>query len=276
MRILRPRFSMRGMMIATTVTALAVFLVIAPVYRFLEQRRGSQRLLQTGAKLEHSIYLQRDYEPPEVEGLPTSRGTEEKLTRWRASLVGDAANMRRDDDVLEVYTHDDAQVLALCDHGERFRRLQVIDLWGGNISLNAVKKFEASLPKFPQAVDFHFHCAMPPGLLSSLGQARSIFLWGPGTNPLPLEADRMKELATLPDLYLLWIKRYPVTFEEAKHLALSQSLRKLYIDDQSMSAADLKKMKAAMPACDVSKAHPLETNRQPGGPISKVTFPFTR
>jgi len=253
-------------MIATTVTALAVFLVIAPVYRFLEQRRGSQRLLAAGAELEHSIYLQRDYEPPEVEGLPASGAVDEQLPRWTASLVGDAANMRPDDDVLEVYTHDDAQVLALCDHGERFRRLQVIDLWSGKISSSAVARFKASLAQFPQAVDFHFLCPIPPGLLSSLGQARSMFLWRSGTSTLPLDADRMKELATLPNLYLLSIKRYPLTFEEAKHLAQSKSLRKLYIDEQSMSAADLEKMQAAMPACEVSETHPLETNRQTGQP----------
>lgn len=263
-------------MIATTVAALIVFLVIAPLYRFLEQRRGSQRLLATGAELEHSIFLQRDYAPSEVEGLPASGAVEDQLPSWAANLVGDAASMRPDDDVLEVYTHDDAQVLALCDHGERFRRLQVIDLWGGKISLSAVKRFEASLSKFPQAVDFHFLCPIPPGLLSSLGQARSMFLWGPGTYPPPLDADRMKELATLPNLYLLSIKRYPLTFEDAKHLVQSKSLRKLYIDDQSMSAADIEKLNAAMPACDVSEAHPLETNRQTGQPISEVTFPFTR
>lgn len=248
MRILRPRFSMRGMMIATTVTALAVFLVVAPVYRFLEQRRGSQRLSETGAKMEYAIYLERDYDPPAVEGLPTP----EKLSSWAARFTGDAANMRPDDDVLEAYTHDDAQVLALCEHGERFRRLQVIDLWSGNISPSAVKRFEASLPKFPQAVDFHFRCTIPPGLLSSLGQARSIFLWEPGTASLPLEADQLKELAALPDLYLLWIKGYLLKLEDLKSLAQSKSLRRLYIDAPGIGEIKLGKLRAAMPDCDIS------------------------
>jgi hypothetical protein len=268
---------MRAMMIATTVSALAVFLVVVPVYRTLEERRGSQRLLAAGAKLEHSIYLQRDYEQPEVEGLPTAGSTQKKLPSWAATLAGEAARMRPDDEVLEVYTHDDAQVMALCEHGERFRRLQVIDLWNGGISMNAVTHFGASLSKFPQAVDFHFHCPIPPGLLSSLGQARSIFLWGPGQNPSPLEADRLKELAAIPHLHLLWIKRYPQKLDDAIHLAQSKSLRRLYIDGQSMSAADLEKLKAAMPECDVLDEYLLKTNQQlPHSTTSWSTFPATR
>jgi hypothetical protein len=276
MRIPRLRFSMRAMIVAMTATSLAVCFVVSPVYRVLEERRGSQQLLAAGATLEHSIYLKRDYKSPALEQPSTPATSQEELPTWIAALAGDAATLRPDVEVLEVYAHDDAQVQALCEHGERFRQLQVIDLWGNNISSNQVSRFQASLSKFPQAVDFHFLCPIPPNFLSSLGQARSIFLWGPGTYPPRFDGSRAKELATIANLELLWIKRYPLKIDDAIHLAQSKSLRRMYLEDTGMSAADFSRLKAAMPNCEVSEECRVETNRQHLPPGSWGTFSATR
>src|SRR5690606_17807984 len=118
MRIPRLRFTMRAVLVAMTALTLALFLVVTPVYRVLEERRGTCRLLAAGAALEDFIYLKRDYEPAAPKLRTRSTTAPEKMPRWVAILAGDAAKLRPDVDVLAVYAHDDDQVEALCDDGE--------------------------------------------------------------------------------------------------------------------------------------------------------------
>lgn len=269
MRFPRPRFTMRAVLVAMTATALVICFVVSPVYRTLEARRGSQRLLAVGAKLEHSIYLKRDYNPP----LYPPATSSETLPAWLAPLAGDAAKMRADAEVLEIYAHDDAQVQALCDHGERFPQLQVIDLWHSSISPYQVVRFQASLAKFPRALDFHFCCPIPPGLLASLGQARSIFLWNSASSRAPFGGVRAKELAAIDNLHLLWIKGYALRFDDAIHLARCKNLRRLYLQDTGLSDADWARLKKAMPQCEIAERHPVELNQPvPLPPGSNASF----
>ncbi|WP_428304205.1 hypothetical protein [Lacipirellula sp.] len=241
--------------------ALILCFLVNPLYRFFEERRGSQRLLQSGAKLEYSIYLQRDYAVEPAKPLATTAAAE--LPEWMVDLAGDTAKLRPDADVLEVYTHNDEQVEAFCDHGHRFRQVQVIDLWGQRISPNQVLRFRDALPQWPAAIDFHFHCSLPPTFLSSLGQARTMFLWSPGLNAVRLDGVRLQEIATLANLELLWIKRYQLDVNDVLHLAGCQSLRRLYLQETGLSDADLARLRSAMPKCEIADKYDSATNVTP-------------
>jgi hypothetical protein len=258
MRIPRPRFSIRTILLGTTAISLILCFLVAPLYRLFEERRGSQRLLESGAKLEYSIYLKRDYavELPE----PTAA---EKLPEWMTDLAGDMAKLRPDADVLEVYAHSDEQVAALCNEGRRFRQVQVIDLWDRRISPSEVLRFRDALPQWPTAIDFHFHCPLPPTFLSSLGQARTMFLWSPGASGTRLDGARTQEIATLENLELLWIKRYRLDVDDVLQLAGCRSLRRLYLQETGLSNADLARLRAAMPNCEIADKYDVQTNPKP-------------
>ena len=261
MRIPRPRFSIRTILFSTTALALLLCFLVAPLYRLFEERRGSQRLLRSGAKLEHSIFLQRDYVVELAQ--PELTAAAAALPDWITDLAGDVAKMRPDGEVLEVYAHSDEQVKALCDEGHRFRQLQVIDLWNTRISAKEVLRFRDALPKFPAAIDFHFHCIIPPDFLSSLGQARTMFLWRPDSRGRPLDAARMQEIAALPKLELLWIKRYPLDVDDVLHLAGCQSLRRLHLEGTGLSSSDFARLRAAMPNCEISDRYEVLSTPKP-------------
>jgi hypothetical protein len=247
----RFRFSVRGLLAATTMAALFVWLSVTPLLEAYEARRGAQQLIAAGAELRKASWLDQFYrdighDPRRPRAEPSAPA----LPPWLRPLAGDVIQLPPDDSVREIWLDSDMEVLILCKTAARFRGVENIDVTSP-VTGQALDRLLAALDECPSLSALMLNgVPLPKDLPPSMHRIRTLFLWVEG--PLegrPLAVERLREAAELPALEVLMISGYLVQGDDLQALAGSASLRRIILRRTGTAASAQRALAESMPTC---------------------------
>jgi hypothetical protein len=250
----RLRFNLQTMLIAMALVATFLYLSVRPLQTALSSRQGSRSLLATGATLRaksswDSVYAQLKYDPRPAATMAVDR----ELAFWLRPLAGNLLKIPTDNDVREIWLDSDEQVAELCRNAANFSNLERISVDTG-VTPAATEALLQALPTFAHLTDFQFDVPVRRDSLRSLPNVLTLSLWA--EKPLTgasLSDAQLRDVASLPDLRVLYIFLYKITDADVQVLADSKTLKRIILKKTGVTQSGQDKLSAAMPDCIIDR-----------------------
>jgi len=253
MRILRPRFSMRGMMIATTLASLFMGVTVLPLYRAIDARRGSQAVMGAGGLLSteatsDGFYEDLGFDPRQG---PAPLGPLPKAPAWLRPLARDQLRLPADATILGATLADDAQIEAFCTHHDRFKRLTELDVGGPGVTARGMAQLAQVMPALASLEELQVNCPIPKGWLRKAPPVKALFLSAEGRPGAYFHADDLKEVGQMANLQVVHIYLYSFRDHDLASLATSASLRRVIVKFTNITQQGYDLLAARLPAADI-------------------------
>ncbi|QDT73068.1 hypothetical protein [Lacipirellula limnantheis] len=249
----RFRLSTRSLLILTSLFAVFVFLTVQPLYKALDARRGSRELLAHRTWISNyssndNYYFFLGYDPrssrPNVAESPP-------MPAWLRPLAGDRLTAPVDATIQEVRLNRDAQAATFVAHAARFRALNSVSIRTATLSPGTMQRLQLAWPSLPSIVRVHVSCPVPTGWLQSLRQVKTVSIDSGSRTLKELSRENVAELAGLPGLVQLDLRRVRVAAGDLPLLAQSATLRHLTLLISGPDADEVRKLIVAAPQCRI-------------------------
>jgi hypothetical protein len=249
----RFRFSMRSLLIVMSLLAVFMFLTVQPLYEALGSRRGSRELLAhrtwvSTYSSNDNYYFFLGYDPrssrPNVLEPPSTPA-------WVRPLAGDRLTAPVDATIQEVRLNSDEQAAAFVAQATRFQTLNSVSIRTVMISPVAMQQLQLAWPKLPSLVRVHVSCPIPTGWLRSLKHVKTVSIDSGSPAFKQLSRENVAELAALPGLMQLDVRRVRIAAADLPLLAQSTTLRHLTLLISGPDAAEVSELVAAAPRCRI-------------------------
>jgi hypothetical protein len=250
----RFRFGLRSLLAAMALVAAFMYFTVRPLLEASEARRASRLLIANGAEVftesnRGDFYVQLGYDPHPPRAYESLRGA---IPAWLRPLAGDLPNFPPNDEVIDVWLQNNAQVAAFCEVANEFANLE--DVGVGDVSPKAMELLRTRLPTLPRLVEVAVNgrTDVPADWLSSLTNVRSLSIWAEGNRMgSPLAIEHLQDIAKLPQLEVLLLFGYTVDDADIQVLAESKSLRFIVLKYSKVSEAAKRRLSDAMPHCEI-------------------------
>jgi len=233
----RLKFSVRSLLVATTLVVLFLVLSLMPLVRHRASRQTSMHLLSVNATINEgldwdSFYTQIDLNPPPKLALAKT----DTVPPWLASFTSATNSIPPDDAIRSIWLNSDAQCQVLAKNWARLPSLQSVSFSRG-VSTEGFRLLQDVLPRFTHLESVHTNdIVVPPNWYRSLTNIRTLWVWGEGASRgTPFNKEHLKDITSLSNLEMLMVLGYAFDDNDARELASSKSITRVMLRGTSVT-----------------------------------------
>ncbi len=227
----RLKFTVRSLLVATTLVALFLVLSLLPLVRHRAARQVSSRLLGANATINEGLdwddfYTQIELDRPPILTLANA----DAIPPWLTSFTTTTDAIPPDDAVRSIWLNTDRQCRILAENWERLPSLQSVSITRG-VSTEGFRLLQDVLLQIEHLDSVHTNdVSIPPNWYESLTNVRTLCVWGEGASRgTPFDKKHLKDIASLPNLEMFMVLGYAFDDDDARTLATSNSIRRVIL-----------------------------------------------
>ena len=225
----RLRFSLRSLLLATTLVACFLVLSLLPLLQHRAARNVSSRLLAANVTINEGMDWDNFY--AQIKLGPTRKpilADSANVPPWLTSFTVASSATPPDNAVRSIWLQTDQQCRLFADNWDRLPSLQSVGI-GNGVSAKGFQLLQQVLPQLTQLDSvFTNDVLAPPNWYESLTNIRTLWVWGEGASRgTPFDKEHLKSIASLSNLEMFMVLGYSFNDDDARTLASSDSIRRV-------------------------------------------------
>lgn len=253
----RLQFSMRGLLAATTLTALLLMVVGVPIRNAIEARRLTRLLMIAKAEVVVGDPSAVAWTLGRISRAPVQRDPRADLPTWLEPLAGDALDVSPAAHVTSIAFNSDEQIAIFVENPERFINLHAasVDVRGAPHTLKQLLTALQRVPSLRQLtvvgpVTLETISLLPAVELLRLEETAYSLDRPPAA--LTLTAKHFAALASLPHLKALLVTGHDIRSRDAVPLTTSRSIALIRFSGLVTPLFSIGGLREQMPNCEIT------------------------